>query len=45
MCSSDLYTQYDQGLGTEVGQKADLYKLGSKDKNKFFRLRDRKSVV
>ena len=33
------YTQYDQGLGTEVGQKADLYKLGSRDKNKFFRLR------
>jgi len=33
------YTQYDQGLGTEVGQKADLYKLGSKEKNKFFRLR------
>lgn len=33
------YTQYDQGLGTEVGQKADLYKLGGKDKNKFFRLR------
>lgn len=33
------YTQYDQGLGTEVGQKADLYRLGGKDKNKFFRLR------
>ncbi|MBW2999660.1 transcription initiation factor IIB [Candidatus Woesearchaeota archaeon] len=33
------YTQYDQGLGTEVGQKADLSKLASKDKNKFFRLR------
>lgn len=33
------YTQYDQGLGTEVGQKADLYKLEGKDKNKFFRLR------
>ena len=33
------YTQYDQGLGTEVGQKADLYKLASRDKNKFFRLR------
>jgi len=34
------YTQFDQGLGTEVGQKSDLYKLGSKkDKNKFFRLR------
>jgi len=33
------YTQYDQGLGTEVGQKADLFKLGTKGKNKFFRLR------
>ncbi len=33
------YTQYDMGLGTEVGQKADLFQLGSKDRNKFFRLR------
>ncbi|MCK4589685.1 MAG: transcription initiation factor IIB [Nanoarchaeota archaeon] len=34
------YTQFDQGLGTEVGQKSDLYKLGTKkEKNKFFRLR------
>jgi len=33
------YTQYDRGLGTEVGQKADLLSLGSKDRNKFFRLR------
>ncbi len=33
------YTQYDQGLGTEVGQSADLSKLGAKDRNKFFRLR------
>ncbi len=33
------YTQYDQGLGTEVGQKADLFQLGSKERNKFFRLR------
>lgn len=33
------YTQYDHGLGTEVGQKADLFKLGGKDRNKFFRLR------
>ena len=33
------YTQYDQGLGTEVGQKADLYSLGNKERNKFFRLR------
>jgi len=34
------YTQFDQGLGTEVGQKGDFYKLGSKkDRNKFFRLR------
>src|SRR3989344_3618968 len=32
-------TQYDQGLGTEVGQKSDLFQLGSKDRNKFFRLR------
>ncbi len=33
------YTQYDQGLGTEVGQSADLHKLQGKDRNKFFRLR------
>ena len=33
------YTQYDHGLGTEVGQKADLFKLGGKERNKFFRLR------
>ena len=33
------YTQYDQGLGTEVGQSADLSKLGARDRNKFFRLR------
>ncbi len=33
------YTQYDQGLGTEVGQRADLFQLTSKDRNKFFRLR------
>lgn len=33
------YTQYDQGLGTEVGQKGDLYRLGNQDRNKFFRLR------
>ncbi len=33
------YTQYDQGLGTEVGQKEDLIRLGAKNRNKFFRLR------
>src|SRR3989344_2208505 len=33
------YTKYDQGLGTEVGQKADLNKLGNKTRNKYFRLR------
>lgn len=33
------YTQYDQGLGTEVGQKEDIFRLAGKDKNKFFRLR------
>ena len=33
------YTKYDQGLSTDVGAKGDLYQLGSKGKNKFFRLR------
>jgi transcription initiation factor TFIIB len=33
------YTQYDQGLGTEVGRKADLYSMEKRTKNKFFRLR------
>ena len=33
------YTQYDQGLGTEVGRKTDLYALEGKERNKFFRLR------
>jgi len=33
------YTQFDQGLGTDVGKKSDLYQLGGKAKNKFFRLR------
>lgn len=33
------YTQFDRGLGTEVGRKADLYGLSSKGKNKYFRLR------
>jgi transcription initiation factor TFIIB len=33
------YTQYDRGLGTEVGRKSDLYQLDNKDRNKFFRLR------
>ena len=33
------YTQYDQGLGTEIGTSSDLYSLEGKDRNKFFRLR------
>jgi transcription initiation factor TFIIB len=33
------YTKYDRGLGTDVGQKQDIYKLAGKGKNKFFRLR------
>ena len=33
------YTQYDQGLVTEVGGRADLSRLGSKSRNKFVRLR------
>ncbi|GAF71501.1 unnamed protein product, partial [marine sediment metagenome] len=33
------YTQFDKGLGTEVGHKEDLFRLGAKNRNKFFRLR------
>ncbi len=33
------YTKYDRGLGTDVGQKGDIHRLGAKGKNKFFRLR------
>jgi transcription initiation factor TFIIB len=34
------HTQFDQGLGTEIGSTSDFYKLGSdKDRDKFFRLR------
>jgi transcription initiation factor TFIIB len=33
------YTHADQGLGTEVGRKSDLYKMSKEGKNKFFRLR------
>ena len=33
------YTEYDKGLGTEVGQKGDLLKLQGKSRSKFFRLR------
>ncbi|MCK5108024.1 MAG: hypothetical protein KAQ83_04820, partial [Nanoarchaeota archaeon] len=33
------YTQYDQGLGTKVGENSDLYGLDKKSRNKFFRLR------
>jgi len=33
------YTKFDRGLGTDVGQKSDIYQLESKGRNKFFRLR------
>jgi len=33
------FTKFDRGLGTDVGQKGDIYQLGVKGKNKFFRLR------
>ena len=33
------YTKFDRGLGTDVGQKADIHQLSAKGKNKFFRLR------
>ncbi len=39
------YTQYDMGLGTEVGQTRDLYALTGKDRNKFFRLRKWQSRI
>ncbi len=32
-------TKYDRGLGTDVGQKGDIFKLTGKGRNKFFRLR------
>ena len=33
------YTQYDRGLGTEIGFEHDLGKFGSKERYKFMRLR------
>lgn len=33
------YTQFDRGLGTEIGQRGDLFQLGNKSRNKFMRLR------
>lgn len=33
------YTKFDRGLGTDIGQKGDIYKLDSKGRSKFFRLR------
>ena len=33
------YTKFDKGLGTDIGQKGDVYKLSGKERNKFFRLR------
>ena len=32
-------TKFDRGLGTDVGQKSDVYQLNTKERNKFFRLR------
>src|SRR3989338_7192269 len=36
---SQEWREFDQGLGTEVGQQTDLYGLNVKNRNKFFRLR------
>lgn len=33
------YTRFDRGLGTDIGQKGDIFKLKGKGMNKFFRLR------
>ncbi len=32
-------TKFDRGLGTDIGQKGEIYQLSTKGKNKFFRLR------
>ena len=33
------FTKFDRGMGTDIGQKSDIYRLESKGRNKFFRLR------
>lgn len=33
------YTRFDRGLGTDIGQKGDIFQLKGKGMNKFFRLR------
>ena len=33
------YTRYDRGLGTDIGQKGDIFQLKGKGMSKFFRLR------
>jgi len=33
------FTKYDKGLGTDIGQKGEIYQLSAKGKNKYFRLR------
>ncbi len=32
-------TKFDRGLGTDIGQKGDIYQLEGKERSKFFRLR------
>src|SRR5210317_886047 len=32
-------TQFDGGLGTEIGQRGEIFSLDTKERNKFFRLR------
>jgi len=39
------YTQFDQGLGTEVGQRSDIFRLAGKSKDKFMRLRKWQSRI
>ena len=33
------YTQFDRGLGTEIGQRGEIYGMNSKSRSKFLRLR------
>jgi len=39
------YTQFDRGLGTEIGQRGDVYKLRDKNRSKFMRLRKWQSRI
>ena len=33
------FTKFDRGMGTDIGQRSDVYQLQAKERNKYFRLR------